>query len=95
MGIPMGGMGPMAGGPGGAGSAAKGRDAGRRRKVVPHGIPHTEDVTGRTDTDRLSAASAAHRDRNNPQAPIDDDPAPDFSEPVVRRLTTRPPQGPA
>lgn len=93
MGMPMGGM-PMGGGrPGGAGGSGK-EQAGRQRKVVSPEIPHTEDVTGRTDTNRLSVAAAANRERNNPEPPDDDSPTPDSSQPVVRRLTTRPPKEP-
>jgi hypothetical protein len=85
-GMPMGGMGPMAGGPGGGKE-----DAGRQRKVTTRDIPHTEDVTGRTDTNRLAAAAAGHRERNNPEPPNDDNSS---SKPIVRRLTTRPPKEP-
>lgn len=83
MGMPMGGMG---GAPGGGGEG-KG-ETGRKRKVVVHDIPHTEDVTGRVDTNRLSAAAAAtHRDRN-PEPPNEDS-SPDPAPPIVRRLVTR------
>lgn len=94
MGMPMGGMGPMAGGPGGAGGGKE--EAGQRRKVAPRDIPHTEDITGRTDTNRLAAAAAGHRERNTSEPPDDDNsPPPDSSKPIVRRLTTRPPKEPA
>jgi hypothetical protein len=92
MGMPMGGMGAMGGGPAGEGAGKD--DPGRHRKVAPRDIPHTEDVTGRTDTNRLAAASAAQRDRN-PQPPDEHtSPPPDSSTPVVRRLTTKPPNEP-
>lgn len=92
-GMPMGGMGPMAGGPGGNSGGKE--DAGRQRKVTTRDIPHTEDVTGRTDTNRLAAAAAGHRERNKPEPPNDDSSPPlDSSKPVVRRLTTRPPKEP-
>jgi hypothetical protein len=83
MGMPMGGLG---GAPGGAGGAQA--EDGRKRKVVVPDIPHTEDVTGRVDTNRLSAAAAAnHRDRS-PEPPNDDN-SPDSAVPIVRRLVTR------
>jgi len=84
----------MAGGPGGApGDGKGGGPTGRQRKVVPYDIPHTEDITGRTDTNRLSVASAANRARNIPEGPDDvDSSPPDSSKPFVRRLTTRPPE---
>lgn len=84
--MPMGGLGGMGGGGGEAKDAA-----GRSRQVVSKAVPHTEDVTGRTDTNRLAAASAAHRARN-PDPPHDDSPPPDSDQPVIRRLVTRPPQ---
>jgi hypothetical protein len=86
-GMPMGGLG---GAPGGAGGGGDKDGAGRPRKVVPRDIPHTEDVTGRVDTDRLSAAAASSRERN-PEPPNDDSP-PDSAPPIVRRLVTRPPR---
>jgi hypothetical protein len=57
MGMPMGGLG---GAPGGAagGGGGKPEDARRRKVVVPE-IPHTEDVTRRVYTNRLSAAATA------------------------------------
>lgn len=86
--MPMGGMGGM--GPGGGSGTAE--SAGRPRQVVAKTVPHTEDVTGRTDTNRLAAASATHRARN-PEPPHDDSPPPsDPDQPVIRRLVTRPPQ---
>jgi hypothetical protein len=86
---PMGGMGPMAGSPGTA-SGDKEGPGGNPRKVTSRDIPHTEDVTGRTDTNRLAAAA-----RRDPRPPHDDDaPPPDSTAPVVRRLTTRPPKEP-
>lgn len=85
MGVPMGGLG---GAPAAGGEKAK---DGRRRKVVVPEIPHTEDVTGRVDTSRLSAAAAAsHRDRS-PEPPNDDIP-PDPAAPIVRRLVPRAPK---
>lgn len=94
-GMPMGGM-PMGGmgAPGGGGEGGK-EDVGRHRKVVSRDIPHTEDVTGRVDTNRLAVASAATRDKNPKSSEDDDDPTPpDSPKPVVRRLTTRPPKEP-
>ncbi len=85
--MPMGGMGGM----GGGGGADAKDAAGRSRQVVSKAVPHTEDVTGRTDTNRLAAASAAHRARN-PEPPHDDSPPSDSDQPVIRRLVTRPPQ---
>jgi len=82
MGMPMGGLG---GAPGAAGDKEK---PGPTRKIAVPDIPHTEDITGRTDTSRLSAAAAAHRDR--PQADGDDPTDP--PAPVVRRLVTRAPK---
>jgi hypothetical protein len=89
MGMPMGGL---AGAPGSSGGAA-GKDAAARPQTIEtREIPHTEDVTGRVDTNRLSAA-ASHRDRNA-EPPGDDNP-PDPPEPVVRRLVTGPPKEPS
>lgn len=93
MGMPMGGMGGLGGAPGGAGAGGKG-DKDRERKVVVRDIPHTEDVTGRVDTSRLSVASAATQRDRSPEPPDDDDP-PEVSGPVVRRLVTRPPREPS
>jgi len=97
MGMPMGGMGGMAG-PGG-GAAGEGDARGdRTRTVTPRPVPHTEDVTGRTDTNRLNAAAAANRATNKPDSPPPNDdagpPPPNSSQPIVRRLTTRPPKEP-
>ena len=89
MGMPMGGLG---GAPGGAGGA-KAED-GRKRKVVVPDIPHTEDVTGRVDTNRLSAAAAANQRDRNPEPPNDDD-SPGPAAPIVRRLVTRAPKDPS
>jgi len=90
MGMPTGGLG---GAPGGGAGGGKAED-GRRRKVVVPEIPHTEDVTGRVDTSRLSAAAAAsHRDRN--LEPPDDDNSPDRGAPIVHRLVTRAPKDPS
>lgn len=90
-GMPMGGM-PMGGGAPGGGGGGK-DEAGRQRKVVSREVPHTEDVTGRVDTNRLAVASAATRERN-PEPPNDDPPPQDPAQPIVRRLTTRPPKEP-
>jgi hypothetical protein len=88
-GVGMAPMGMPMGGPGGGGG---GKDAGgRRRKVAVRDIPHTEDITGRVDTSRLSVASAAQRDGER-QPPDDDGPADDAPGPIVRRLVTRPPK---
>lgn len=92
MGMPMGGMGGLSGAPGGSG-ADKG-DRSRERKVIVREIPHTEDVTGRVDTNRLSAAAAATQRDRNPQPPNEGD-SPDATSPVVRRLVTRPPKEPS
>ena len=90
MGMPMGGLG---GAPGGGGPGGK-AEVGRQRKIQPREIPHTEDVTGRVDTNRLLvAAAASHRDRN-PEPPNDDNP-PDAAAPIVRRLVTRRPKEPS
>lgn len=89
----MGGMGGLGGAPGGAGAGGKG-DKDKERKVVVRDIPHTEDVTGRVDTSRLSVASAATQRDRNPEPPDDNDP-PEVSGPVVRRLVTRPPKEPS
>jgi len=92
MGMPMGGMAGM-GAPGGGAGGGK-EDSDRVRKLMSREVPHTEDVTGRTDTNRLSAAAAAHREKN-PEPPEDDDPPPQSSpEPVVRRLKIRSPKEP-
>ena len=92
MGTPMGGMGGMGAG-GGRGGGDK--ESGPPRKVVARDRPHTEDITGRTDTNRLEAASAAHRERTAAAADGDGNPPPpDLSTPVVRRVTTRPPKEP-
>jgi hypothetical protein len=88
-GVGMAPMGMPMGGPGGAGGGGKDA-AGRRRKVAVRDIPHTEDITGRVDTSRLSVASAAQRDGDR-QPPGDDGPSGDAPGPVVRRLVTRPP----
>jgi hypothetical protein len=87
VGMPMGGL----GGAPGDGAGGKGED-GRKRKVVVPDIPHTEDVTGRVDTNRLSAAAAANRDHS--REPPDNDNPPD-SAPIVRRLVTRAPKEPS
>jgi hypothetical protein len=89
MGMPMGGLG---GAPGGAGGA-KAED-GRKRKVVVPDIPHTEDVTGRVDTNRLSAAAAANHRDHSPEPPNDDN-SPGAAPPIVRRLVTRAPKEPS
>jgi hypothetical protein len=82
---------------GGGGAGGEGQpDAGKRRRVVGRDVPHTEDVTGRVDTNRLSAAaSAAHRD-SNPEPPHDDSPpTADADGAVIRRLVTRAPREPS
>ena len=86
MGMPMGGLGGLGGG------GAKSEPT-RPKKVVVPPIPHTEDVTGRVDTDRLSAAAAATRARIA-DPPDNDDNPPSSGEPIVRRLVTRPPEEP-
>lgn len=91
MGMPMGGG--AGGGTGGGGAEGKGEPA-RKRRIVVADIPHTEDVTGRVDTDRLAAAAAAnHRARNT--EPPDDEGPPDPAQPIVRRLVTRTPRDPS
>jgi hypothetical protein len=90
MGMPMGGMGGLggAGGPSGGDKA----ESGRPKKIAGPDIPHTEDVTGRVDTNRLDAAAAATRGRSSGGPDGDDDP-PSSSERVVRRrIVTRPPE---
>jgi hypothetical protein len=87
MGMPMGGLGGLAGQPGGGQDEPK-----RARKVVVPPIPHTEDVTGRVDTDRLAAAAAATRARITDAD--DDDNPPGDGGPIVRRLVTKPPEEP-
>jgi hypothetical protein len=89
MGMPMGGLGGAAGGGAGGGKA----EDGRRRQVVVPEIPHTEDVTGRVDISRLSAAAAAGRRARDPEPPDDD--APDPGAPIVRRVVTRAPRDPS
>ncbi|KPN49059.1 hypothetical protein AN933_22405 [Mycobacterium intracellulare subsp. chimaera] len=91
MGMPMGG--PF-GAPGGGGGAGK-DEAGRRRKVETREIPHTEDVTGRVDTDRLSAAASANHYRDRTAGFSGGDDPPDGPQPVVRRLVTRRPEEPS
>lgn len=86
-------MGMPVGGPGGAAGGAKG-EGDRRRKVVVPDIPHTEDVTGRVDTSRLSVAAAANHHDRNPEPPNDDNP-PEPAAPIVRRLVTRAPKEPS
>ena len=91
MGMPLGmPMGGLAGAPGGAGGAGQGQ-ADRKNKLVVHDVPHTEDVTGRVDLDRLSAAASGVG--REPEPPNDDNPS-DSSAPVVRRLVTRTPKEP-
>lgn len=94
-GMPMGGM-PMGGmgGPGGKGGNEG--EAGRRRRLVTQNVPNTEDVTGRTETNRLAAASAS---TNTGPGPNPDDP-PENSVTqtprgtVIRQIKTRPPKDP-
>lgn len=93
MGMPMGGMGGMGGAPGGSGGGAGKGERDRERKVVVRDIPHTEDVTGRVDTNRLSAAAATTQ-RGRSSEPPDDNDSPEAGAPVVRRLVTRPPKEP-
>jgi hypothetical protein len=88
MGMPMGAMGGMAGAPGGGAGGVGKSDVKSDRKIQSRDIPHTEDVTGRADTNRLSVASAANRKDRNPTPPDDD--TPPEGPPVVRRLVTRP-----
>ena len=79
------------GGQSGAGQA----EPGRPKKIVGPDVPHTEDVTGRVDTNRLSAAAAATRGRG-PDAPDNDDDPPSNVEQVVRRrIVVRPPEEPS
>jgi hypothetical protein len=88
MGMPMGAMGGIAGAPGGGSGGGGKSDVKSDRKIQSRDIPHTEDVTGRADTNRLSVASAANRKDRNPTPPDDD--TPPEGPPVVRRLVTRP-----
>jgi hypothetical protein len=90
MGMPMGGLGGLGGAPGGGSGGGKG-ETDRRRKVAVRDVPHTEDVTGRVDLDRLSAAASGGHD---PEPP-DDSSGPDPVAPVVRRLVTKPPKEPS
>jgi PPE family len=90
MGMPMGGLGGLGGAPGGGNGGGKG-ETDRRRKVAVRDVPHTEDVTGRVDLDRLSAAASGGHD---PEPP-DDSSGPDPAAPVVRRLVTKPPKEPS
>jgi hypothetical protein len=90
MGMPMGAMGGMAGAPGGGAGGGGKSDVKSDRKIQSRDIPHTEDVTGRADTNRLSVASAANRKDRNPTPPDDD--TPPEGPPVVRRLVTRQPK---
>ena len=85
MGMPMAGMGGLGGAPGGGGGG--GSEVKSDRKIASRDVPHTEDVTGRADTNRLSVASAANRKDRTPTPP-DEDASPD-GPPVVRRLVTR------
>jgi hypothetical protein len=85
MGMPMAGMGGLGGAPGGGGGG--GSDVKNDRKIASREVPHTEDVTGRADTNRLSVASAANRKDRTPPPPDDD--TPPEGPPVVRRLVTR------
>ena len=91
MGMPMGGMGGLGGAPGGGGGGGGKSDAKHDRKIQTRGVPHTEDVTGRADINRLSAAAAANR-RGDTASPPDNDDPPPSSPPVVRRLVSRRPQ---
>jgi hypothetical protein len=88
MGMPMGGMGGLGGAPGGGGAGDPQSD----RKVQTRNVPHTEDVTGRVDTNRLSAASSASRRERSPRPPDDDGDDSPPETPVVRRLVTRRPE---
>ena len=87
MGMPVGGMGGLAGAPGGGAGGGGKSDVKSDRKIQSRDVPHTEDVTGRADTNRLSVASAANRKDRNPTPPDDD--TPPEGPPVVRRLVTR------
>lgn len=90
MGVPMGGMGGMGGAPGGGPRAGESKGK-NDREIRPREIPHTEDITGRTDTNRLEAVSAASRGRPTPPDDNDDDDAPSTRS-KVRRLVLRPPK---
>jgi hypothetical protein len=91
MGMPMGGLGGLGGVGGQSGGGQP--EPGRSKKIVAPGIPHTEDVTGRVDTNRLSAAAAATRG-GKPDAPDDDDPPQKPDRVVRRRIVVRPPEEP-
>ena len=90
MGMPMGAMGGMAGAPGGGAAGGGKSDVKSDRKIQSRDIPHTEDVTGRADTNRLAVAAAANRKDRNPTPPDDD--TPPEGPPLVRRLVTRQPK---
>lgn len=90
-GMPMGGM-PM-GGMGGAGDKGKEGEAGRRRRLVTRDIPNTEDVTGRTETNRLVAASSSNNTGPDPDPP-DNPPTTTARGTVIRQIRTRPPKDP-
>ncbi|MFL0242718.1 PPE domain-containing protein [Mycobacterium sp. SMC-17] len=90
-GMPMGGM-PM-GGMGGAGDKGKDGEAGRRQRLVTRDIPNTEDVTGRTQTNRLVAASTSNNVGPEPDPP-DEPPTTTPRGTVIRRIKTRPPKDP-
>jgi hypothetical protein len=91
VGMPMGAMGGLAGAPGGGAGGGGKSDVKSDRKIQSRDVPHTEDVTGRADTNRLSVASAANRKDRNPTPPPDDDTPPD-GPPLVRRLVSRQPK---
>lgn len=95
-GMPMGGM-PIGGigGPGGKGGNEG--QAGRRRRLVTQNIANTEDVTGRTDTNRLAAASASTNTGPGPGPDPDPPENPPAQTPrgtVIRQIKTRPPKDP-
>jgi hypothetical protein len=87
MGMPMGGL-------GGAGQSGRGQaEPGKPKKIVGPDVPHTEDVTGRVDTNRLSAAAAATRARGPDDG--DGDPPSNTEQMVRRRVVVRAPEEPA
>ncbi|MUL78746.1 hypothetical protein [Mycolicibacterium sp. CBMA 226] len=94
-GMPMGGM-PMGGMGGAGGGAGKDGKSGPTRKVTVKNVPHTEDVTGHVETNRLSVA-AANTKSTAPPEPPDNDPT-DFdsvvSTSIRRQIVTRPPKEP-
>ena len=85
MGMPMGGMMPLGGGPGAGGQKRQ-----RPHHVVVPRTPHTEPVTGKSSEDRIAVSSTAPPSHDPP----DDDPLPPAKgpQPLIRRITMAPPK---